>query len=105
MTAVRKAILPAAGLATRFLPVTKAVPKELLPLGNKPVIHWIVDEAVASGVEEIILVISPDKTAIHEYFSPAPALDDILQARGKSELLDELNRLLDRVAFTFVIHD
>jgi len=103
MTAVRTAILPAAGLATRFLPVTKAVPKELLPLGNKPVIHWIVEEAVAAGVEEIVLVISPDKTAIREYFSPAPALDDILQARGKPELLDELNRLLDRVAFTFVV--
>ena len=102
MTAVRTAILPAAGLATRFLPVSKAVPKELLPLGNKPVIHWIVDEAVAAGVEEIVMVISPDKTAIREYFSPAPALDDILQARGKSELLDELNRLLDRVGFTFV---
>ena len=71
MTAVRTAILPAAGLATRFLPVTKAVPKELLPLGNKPVIHWIVEEAVAAGVEEIVLVISPDKTAIREYFSPA----------------------------------
>lgn len=102
---VRKAIIPAAGLATRFLPVTKVVPKELLPLGNKPVIHWIVEEAVAAGVDEVVIVISDDKTAICEYFTANPSLDAVLRQRGKGELLDEVNQLIDNVRFTFVIQD
>lgn len=72
MTKVRKAVIPVAGMGTRFLPVTKSVPKELLPIGTKPTLQIVVEEAVSSGVEEIILVSSPDKKQIEEFFSKRP---------------------------------
>ncbi|MDX6767038.1 MAG: sugar phosphate nucleotidyltransferase [Candidatus Methylacidiphilales bacterium] len=82
-----KAVLPAAGFGTRFLPLSKAVPKELLPLGAKPVIQYVAEEAVAAGFEEILIILSRDKESIRRYFEPAPGLEASLEKRGK---LDEL---------------
>ena len=98
---IRKAVIPAAGLGTRFLPVTKAVPKELLPLFDKPLIQYAVEEAVHSGIEEIILVTSEDKEPLERYFQPHPQLEESLQGKVSPELLGEVERLgkLARVSF------
>ena len=98
---VRKAVIPAAGLGTRFLPVTKAVPKELLPLFDKPLIQYAVEEAVSSGIEEIILVTSEDKEPLERYFQPHPQLEESLQGKVSPETLEEVERLgkLARVSF------
>ena len=69
---IRKAVIPAGGLGTRFLPTTKAVPKELLPVFDKPLIQYVVEEAVSSGITEVILITSPGKEALQHYFEPAP---------------------------------
>ncbi len=84
------AVLPLAGLGTRFLPLSKAVPKELWPLLNRPMVEYVVEEAMASGVKKIILVLSPDKRAILDYFRPAPAVMKILKEREKMNILREL---------------
>lgn len=89
---VTQAILPVAGLGTRFLPWTKVVPKELLPLGNRPIISYIVDECLDAGIEEICFVISHGKETIAEYFYDNPALFKELKRRGKEQLLDSLKR-------------
>ena len=81
---VTKAVLPVAGLGTRFLPATKAQPKEMLPLVDKPLIQYAVEEAVASGIEDIILVTSHGKESIEEHFDTAPALTQLLESRGKT---------------------
>lgn len=88
MTRVRKAIIPAAGLGTRFLPATKAMPKEMLPIVNKPAIQFIVEEAVASGIEDIIIVTGKNKRAIEDHFDRALGLEQNLEARGKTALLE-----------------
>jgi UTP--glucose-1-phosphate uridylyltransferase len=85
-----KAIIPAAGLGTRFLPIAKAVPKEMLPLGNVPVIHHVVAEAAAAGFDEILIVISSGKESIKEYFSPNPSLEAHLEKAGKLEALESV---------------
>ena len=82
-----KAIIPAAGLGTRFLPIAKAVPKEMLPLGDKPVIHHVVAEAAAAGFEEILIIVSRGKECIIQYFAPNPELEQHLEATGKSNAL------------------
>ncbi|MCX6971516.1 MAG: sugar phosphate nucleotidyltransferase [Verrucomicrobia bacterium] len=82
-----KAIIPAAGLGTRFLPIAKAVPKEMLPLGDKPVIHHVVAEAAAAGFDEILIIVSRGKECIIEYFAPNPELESHLDAAGKSDAL------------------
>ena len=97
---VAKAVIPAAGLGTRLLPATKSVAKELLPLGCKPVIHWLAEEAAAAGVREITVVISPEKQAVREYFTPDPGLRARLA--GREHLLHHLDALLARVTFHFV---
>jgi len=83
--AVRKAVFPAAGLGTRFLPATKAQPKEMLPLVDKPIIQYGVEEAVASGVANIILVTGRGKNAIEDHFDRSVELETFLEARGKRE--------------------
>jgi len=93
MPPVRKAVIPAAGFGTRFLPVAKAVPKEMLPLVDKPVIQYVVEEAVASGITDILIVISRGKRAIEEHFHPAPELEAELEAKGRSAELEDLRRL------------
>jgi len=88
---VRKAIIPAAGLGTRFLPATKAMPKEMLPILTKPTIQYIVEEAVASGIEQIIIVSGRSKRAIEDHFDHAPELENILRQKGKLDLLKEVD--------------
>jgi UTP--glucose-1-phosphate uridylyltransferase len=89
---VRKAVILAAGYGTRFLPATKAVPKEMLPLVDKPVIQYIVEEALAAGLEEIIMVTSAAKPAIEDHFGRQFELESVLEAGGKQELLREVIR-------------
>ena len=101
MPPVRKAIFPAAGLGTRFLPVTKAQPKEMLPLVDKPTIQYGVEEAIASGIEQVIMVTGGGKRAIVDHFDRSLELEHYLRQRGKSDLLhilsevDELSNQLD----------
>lgn len=87
---VRKAIIPAAGLGTRFLPATKAMPKEMLPIVDKPTIQYIVEEAVASGIEDIIIVTGKGKRAIEDHFDNAPELESNLSEKGKYDILDKV---------------
>jgi len=84
---VRKAIIPAAGLGTRFLPATKAQPKEMLPIVDKPTIQYIVEEAIASGIEDIMIVTGRGKRAIEDHFDKSYELEDILNRKGESKLL------------------
>lgn len=99
---VRKAVIPAAGYGTRFLPIAKAVPKEMLPLVDKPVIQHVVDEAVASGITDILIVISRSKRAIEEHFHPAFDLESELAAKGRSEELESLRRLQTMARIHFI---
>ena len=98
-----KAIIPAAGLGTRFLPIAKAVPKEMLPLGDKPVIHHVVAEAVAAGFDEILIILSRGKEAIIRYFTPDPDLERQLEFAGKTEALDAVRAvsLFGQIHYTF----
>ena len=84
---VRKAVFPAAGLGTRFLPATKALPKEMMPLVDKPIIQYGVEEAVASGCDEIIIVTGRGKTAMEDHFDISYELEKTLEERGKKEAL------------------
>ena len=99
---IRKAVFPAAGLGTRFLPATKAQPKEMLPLVDKPIIQYGVEEAVASGVDNIILVTGRGKNAIEDHFDVSVELETFLQARGKTELLAEIRKISDLINFSYV---
>ena len=90
MKKVRKAIIPAAGLGTRFLPATKAMPKEMLPIVDKPTIQYIVEEAVASGIEDIIIVTGKGKRAIEDHFDNAPELEINLSEKGKFDTLNKV---------------
>lgn len=90
MKRVRKAIIPAAGLGTRFLPATKAMPKEMLPIVDKPTIQYIVEEAVASGIEDIIIVTGKGKRAIEDHFDYAPELEKNLLEKEKYDLLERV---------------
>src|SRR5918996_1105596 len=91
-TAFRTAIVPAAGLGTRFLPTTKAVPKELLPVVDTPGIELVAAEAAEAGAQRLIIVTSPGKDAVAEYFRPQPELEETLERRGKSALVDRVRR-------------
>ena len=88
---IRKAIIPAAGLGTRFLPATKAMPKEMLPIVDKPTIQYIVEEAIASGIEDIIIVTGKGKRAIEDHFDFAPELEKNLYEHEKWDLLSKVN--------------
>jgi UTP--glucose-1-phosphate uridylyltransferase len=99
---IRKAVIPAAGLGTRMLPATKAVPKEMLPLADKPAIQYIVEEAVASGVEHITIVTSRSKRAIEDHFDVSPELEAALLRKGDRARLDELARIESLAQLSFV---
>lgn len=99
---VRKAVIPAAGYGTRFLPIAKAVPKEMLPLVDKPVIQHVVEEAVESGITDILIVISRSKRAIEEHFHPAVDLEAELAAKGRTEELESLRRLQSMARIHFI---
>ena len=99
---VRKAVIPAAGFGTRFLPATKAVPKEMLPLVDRPIIQYAVEEAVASGIEQIIIVIASGRSAIEEHFDSHPALERWLEDHGQIELLRAVRRISEVGTIAFV---
>ena len=95
MKKIRKAIIPAAGFGTRFLPATKAQPKEMLPIIDKPTIQYIIEEAVASGIEEILIVTGRNKRAIEDHFDRSIELEMALKEQGKDELLDLVKEIAD----------
>lgn len=99
---VTKAIIPVAGLGTRFLPATKAQPKEMLAIVDKPVIQFLVEEAVASGIEEIIFVTGKGKRAIEDHFDHAPELDEALRRKGKHAVADNLRKIAELARFSYV---
>jgi len=99
---IRKAVFPAAGLGTRFLPATKASPKEMLPLVDKPLIQYVVEEAVASGVESIIIVTGRDKTAIEDHFDISFELEQLLRERGKTEALRQVRAISEIARISYV---
>jgi UTP--glucose-1-phosphate uridylyltransferase len=99
---VKKAVVVAAGIGTRFLPITKNIPKEMLPLLSKPLIHHIVDEITASGICDIIFVIAHGKEVIVEYFKPAPELEAVLERRGHKGHLAEIRALPRMARFSYV---
>lgn len=90
---VRSAVIPAAGLGTRFLPATKAVPKELFPIGDQPAIQVVIDEALGAGIDHIVIVSSRDKPAVAEYFEPNEELSAALEAKGKPETAERLRSI------------
>jgi len=92
--AVKTAVFPVAGRGTRFLPVTKASPKEMLPIVDKPLIQYAVDEALSAGVETLVFITGSSKRAIEDHFDSNPELEAVLQAQGKQELLDTLHGIL-----------
>ncbi|MBP1928364.1 UTP--glucose-1-phosphate uridylyltransferase [Methanolinea mesophila] len=92
-TRVRKAVIPAAGLGTRFLPVTKSMPKEMLPIIDKPVIHYVVEEAFDSGIDDILIITGRGKRAVEDYFDDAPELRMHLERHGKNQQLKDLNEI------------
>jgi UTP--glucose-1-phosphate uridylyltransferase len=99
---IRKAVFPAAGLGTRFLPATKAQPKEMLPLVDKPIIQYGVEEAVQSGISNIILVTGRGKNAIEDHFDVSVELETFLEARGKKDLLEEVRKISNLINFSYV---
>jgi UTP--glucose-1-phosphate uridylyltransferase len=99
---VRKAVFPAAGLGTRFLPATKAQPKEMLPLVDKPTIQYVVEEAVASGLNELVLVTGRNKRAIEDHFDAAFELEYYLQDRGKTEELAQIKTISELATVSYV---
>jgi UTP--glucose-1-phosphate uridylyltransferase len=99
---IRKAVLPVAGLGTRVLPASKVVPKEMLPLVDKPTLQYIVEEAVAAGVEEIIFVTSRSKRSIEDHFDVFPELEEVLQRKGKRKELEELRHVQSMATYASV---
>ncbi|GAC1627379.1 MAG: UTP--glucose-1-phosphate uridylyltransferase GalU [Candidatus Acidiferrum sp.] len=98
---VRKAVLPAAGLGTRFLPATKAQPKEMLPVVDKPQIQYVAEECVAAGIEHIIIVTGKGKNAIEDHFDNAPLLERYLEERGKKDQADMVRRISNMVQVSY----
>jgi UTP--glucose-1-phosphate uridylyltransferase len=102
MKNITYAVIPVAGFGTRMLPLSKAVPKELLPLGNRPAIHYVVEEAIAAGIKHIVLVGHAQKSAIENYFDINAELDSQLRDKGKDALADSLNWLPDGVTVSMI---
>lgn len=98
---VRKAVFPAAGLGTRFLPATKASPKEMLPLVDKPLIQYSVEEAVASGCESILIITGRDKSAIENHFDISFELEEVLKEKGKTELYNQIRAISDLAKISY----
>lgn len=95
MSTIRKAVIPAAGFGTRFLPETKAMPKEMLPIVDKPTIQYIVEEILASGIEQILIISGHAKRAIENHFDSSPNLEEHLRESGKLKMLEEINKISD----------
>lgn len=105
MKKVRKAVIPVAGYGTRFLPYTKAVPKPLLPILNKPAIQVISEEVVESGIEEILFVVGYKKEIIESHFDSAPELEDVLKSKGKFDFLKAVKKPSEMAEFTYVLQE
>ena len=105
MGKIRKAVIPAAGFGTRFLPATKAVPKELLPVVDKPVIQYIVEEAISAGITEILIIISEKKLAIKNHFGDDPVLKQFLKEKGKSPELQSVDFDSNGTAVHYIFQD
>ncbi len=99
---IRKAVIPAAGLGTRFLPATKASPKEMLPLVDKPLIQYVVEEAVASGIQDIIVITGRGKRAIEDHFDRSFELEENLKGSGKAQVLSQIRRISNLANFCYV---
>lgn len=99
---IRKAVIPAAGYGTRFLPMTKASPKEMLPVIDKPVIQYVVEEAVASGIEDIVIVTGYNKRAIEDHFDHGLELENYLEKNGKLEQLEEVRKIARMANFIYI---
>ena len=102
MKKIRKAVFPAAGLGTRFLPATKAQPKEMLPLVDKPIIQYVIEEAVASGITSILIVTGRGKNAIEDHFDVSYELERLLELRGKTDLLDQVRSISSMINVSYV---
>ncbi|MEG2597337.1 MAG: UTP--glucose-1-phosphate uridylyltransferase, partial [Oscillospiraceae bacterium] len=99
---IKKAIIPAAGLGTRVLPATKAMPKEMLPIVDKPAIQYIVEEAVKSGIEDICIILSRGKHVVEDHFDRTPELEKKLMDSGKIEMYDEILKIANLANITYV---
>src|ERR1700723_4674404 len=99
---VRKAVFPAAGLGTRFLPATKAQPKEMLPIVDKPIIQYGVEEAIQSGIQNIIMVTGRGKTAIEDHFDVSFELENLLETRNKRDLLKIVRQVSDLIDVSYI---
>src|SRR5438067_4912821 len=99
---VRKAVFPAAGLGTRFLPATKAQPKEMLPIVDKPIIQYGVEEAIHSGIQNIIIVTGRGKSAIEDHFDVSFELENLLETRGKTDLLAIVRNVSDMIDVSYI---
>jgi len=102
MVKIKKAVIPAAGLGTRFLPVTKSMPKEMLPLIDTPAIHYVVKEAVEAGVDDIIIITGRGKRAVEDYFDESPELEMYLQKSGKKELLEIVRNISSMINIHYI---
>ena len=102
MQQIKKAVIPVAGFGTRFLPATKATPKEMMPIVDKPIIQYIVEEAVASGIETIIFVTGRHKRAIEDHFDYAPELEHALEKSGKEEFVNIIREISDMANFVYI---
>jgi UTP--glucose-1-phosphate uridylyltransferase len=102
MPRVRKAVIPAAGMGTRFLPATKSMPKEMLPIVDKPVLQFVIEEAVASGIEDILIVTGRGKAAIENHFDYNPDLELFLKAAGKTDLMEQVRDIGDHAQIHYI---
>lgn len=102
MSQIKKLVIPVAGLGTRFLPATKAQPKEMLPVIDKPIIQYVVEDAVKSGITDIIMVTGPSKRAVEDHFSPNYELVNLLKKQGKEDVAEEIKKIADMANFVFI---
>ena len=102
MSTIKKLVIPVAGLGTRFLPATKAQPKEMMPIIDKPIIQYVVEDAVKSGITDIIMVTGPSKRAVEDHFSPNYELINLLKKQGKDEVAEQMKKIADLANFIFI---
>ena len=100
---IRKAVIPAAGFGTRFLPVTRTVPKVMLPVVDTPALHYVIEEAVESGIEQVAVIVSPEHESVGAYFRSTPKLERALEARNDDSLLERMRRIARMADVTTVV--